>query len=510
MRSKRSRTFVLALALLTLGAPAATAHTQQLDRETIARIVGVAATASEDGVVRVSWPRTDVAVRVDGLPMRPAMGLGTWAAFQPAGDRAHLMGDTVLFEDEVDAAIDAAFAAGLEVTALHNHFFFDRPKVYFLHIGGAGDPLALASGVRAIWDAARRVRAGANAPAAAFEGGTPEPGALDTARLEQAIGAKGVLGDGVFKITLGREAAMHDVGFGGSMGLTTWMAFAGSDDLAAVAGDFAMTGAEVQPVLRALRGGGIHVVALHNHMIGEQPPYYFTHFWGKGDSLALARALRSALDAQRTAPEKAKDRAEIELDFEAMERGRPPQGFTSARTGSGEEAVWLVSEDPTSPGQSRGLVQTRADPTRGRFPLCIYDAFEASDVELSVSFKPLAGTVDQVAGLVFRYRDAGHYYVARANALEDNVVLYKIDGGKRTDLKPSGASRRTYGREAPIPLGNWSRLRVRVQGSHFDVWLDEQHLFHVVDETFAGPGKIGVWTKADSVTAFDALRIRAL
>ena len=248
------------------------------------------------------WPRKDVQVQVDGLPMRPFMGLGTWAAFQKADDGAMLMGDTVVFQDEVNPALDAAFANGLEVTAIHNHFFFDEPKVYFMHIGGSGDPDKLAHGVKAVWDAIKEVRKASPQPAKQFGGGVPTHGKLDTDKLASIVGTKGELQDEVYKITIGRNAEMHGMKFGGSMGLTTWAAFAGTDDLAVVDGDFAMTANEVQPVLKALRAAGINIVALHNHMNGETPSIYFTHFWGKGKAADIATGFHSALQAQANAP----------------------------------------------------------------------------------------------------------------------------------------------------------------------------------------------------------------
>ncbi|MBW3541829.1 MAG: DUF1259 domain-containing protein [Planctomycetes bacterium] len=277
-----------------------------LGGERIGDIMGIQATTTPDGVVRVGWPRKDVRVRVDGLPLRPFMGLGTWAAFQKSGEHAMVMGDTVVFEDEVNPAMDAAFRAGLDVTALHNHFLFDDPKVYFMHIGGSGCPDELAKGVRQVWDAVKAVRKQRPQPAKQFRGGVPEYGKLDTAGLARIVGHAGSLEDEIFKITIGRDAEMHGAKFGGSMGLTTWAAFAGTDDLAVVDGDFAMTAAEVQPVLKALRKADINVVALHNHMIGEAPAYYFVHFWGKGSAADLARGFQGALEAQQAAAEKPK------------------------------------------------------------------------------------------------------------------------------------------------------------------------------------------------------------
>lgn len=211
-----------------------------------------------------------------------------------------MMGDTVVFQDEVSPAMDAAFAQGLEVTALHNHFFYDEPKVYFMHIGGHGDAEALARGVKHVWDAIAAVRRAQPEPATTFPGEAPVPGgSLDVDAIGRVIGERATAEAGVVKITLGRNAVMHGSTFGKSMGLTTWAAFTGSDAHAVIDGDFAMTADEVQPVLRALRRVNIHVVALHNHMVGETPAYYFTHFWAKGPALDLARGFRAALDAQR-------------------------------------------------------------------------------------------------------------------------------------------------------------------------------------------------------------------
>jgi len=278
------------------------ASAAELSADSIGETIGVKATPMPDGVVRVPWPRKEVQVQVDGLAMRPFMGLGTWAAFQKTEGGAMLMGDTVVFQDEVNPAMDAAFANGLEVTALHNHFFYDEPKVYFIHIGGSGDPEKLAKGVKAVWDAIKKVRAEDPQPATRFMGDVPKHGRLNGQKLSDIIGANGELQDEVYKITIGRDAEMNGMKFGGSMGLTTWAAFAGTDGLAAVDGDFAMTTDEVQPVLKALRAAKINIVALHNHMNGETPSIYFTHFWGKGKAADIATGFHGALQAQANVP----------------------------------------------------------------------------------------------------------------------------------------------------------------------------------------------------------------
>ncbi len=279
----------------------------QLDKDQIARASGAKATVTPDGVVRIGWPRTDVKVTVDGMPLEPFAGLGSWAAFTPSKHGAMVMGDTVVFQDEVTPAMDAAFAHNLEVTGLHNHFFHDEPRVYFMHLGGEGAPDKLASGVKAVWDAIKKVRAASPRPATRFSGEVPRAGTIKGATIATVLGQKTETQAGVVKVTIGREGTMHGVKVDGSMGLTTWMAFSGSDDLAAVDGDFIMTAEEVQPVLRALRKANIHIVALHNHMVGERPAFYFTHFWGKAPAEELARGLKGALDAQARASKPKQD-----------------------------------------------------------------------------------------------------------------------------------------------------------------------------------------------------------
>ncbi len=273
----------------------------------IAKAAGTQTTVSGD-VVRIGWSRDDVAVKVDGVPFPPAAGLGSWAAFKPTGKEheAIVMGDTVVFQDEVDAAMDAAFAYGLSVTALHNHFFYDEPRVYFMHIEGHGAAPKLASAVKAVWDAIKRVRAANAQPATGFPGTVPKSGGeIGAKRIAAITGLDSTThSGGVVKISTGRMASMHGTQIDGSMGLTSWAAFTGSDELAVMDGDFIMTADEVQPVLKAMRKAGLHVVALHNHMIGEQPAFYFTHYWGKGSVAELAKGFKAALDAQEEIPQK--------------------------------------------------------------------------------------------------------------------------------------------------------------------------------------------------------------
>lgn len=209
--------------------------------------------------------------------------------------------------------------------------------------------------------------------------------------------------------------------------------------------------------------------------------------------------------ATRAAAQTPEPTMTMQTAFDAFAVGQPPPGFSIGLTGGGGPPAWIVQEDPLQSGAGRVLVQTSADSTSYRFPLCIAEGFSARDLDLSVRFAPIAGKVDRAAGLVWRYRDADNYYVVRANALEDNVVLYKVEGGKRSDLKPTDAGWLAYGVKIAVPSSAWSELRVSARDNRFAVSLNGTHLFDVEDATFASAGRVGLWTKADSVTAFDAL-----
>lgn len=279
----------------------ASARADALDVQAIGRAAGTKARRRPDGTVRIGWSREDVSVRVDGKPLEPAAGLGSWAAFRAAGDGALVMGDTVVFEDEITPALDAALAAGLELTALHNHFAFDRPPVYFMHLRGRGEAESLAAAVERVWDAIREVREAHPEPRDRFPGAPPEPGPLDAEALGAILGREPEPMGEVLKVSFPREGRVGGTELGGSMGLSTWAAFSGSDARATVDGDFAMTAGEVQPVVRALRAADLHVVALHNHMLEEEPRLFFLHYWGKGPAAELAEGLARAREAQESA-----------------------------------------------------------------------------------------------------------------------------------------------------------------------------------------------------------------
>lgn len=197
-----------------------------------------------------------------------------------------------------------------------------------------------------------------------------------------------------------------------------------------------------------------------------------------------------------------------EQDFEAAAVGALPTGWSVAMTSDGGAPRWEVARDATSPSGANVLAQVSDDRTSGRFPLAIYEGIETVDGAVGVHFKPVSGRVDQAAGLVWRYRDAQNYYIVRANALENNVVLYKVENGRRTPLAPVGRGD-DYGVEHRVPGQSWSTLAVAFSGTRFVVTFDGAPLFEVEDTTFTGAGKVGLWTKADSVTQFDGFEVTA-
>ncbi len=273
-----------------------------LDAAKIEHIVGLKGQYDEaENVYKIAVPRTDVAVSIDQQAMHPFRGLTSWAAFQ-AGKRteAMVMGDLVLFQDEVNPVMSAALDNGLTVTALHNHFFYDEPKVYFMHIGGEGTTEQLATGVRNALDTVKQVRAKSPSPAKTFNylpiasksNIKPEP-------IERILGLKGKVKDGMYKVVVGRTATMPcGCKVSAGMGVNTWAAFAGTDDHASVDGDFACLPGELQATLITLRRHGINIVAIHNHMEDEEPRVIFLHYWGVGSTMDLAKAIKATLDAQ--------------------------------------------------------------------------------------------------------------------------------------------------------------------------------------------------------------------
>ncbi|MGH7966689.1 MAG: DUF1259 domain-containing protein [Candidatus Binatia bacterium] len=270
----------------------------KLDTANIEQLTGAKGKLDEkEGVFKVNVPRTDLNVTVAGVKMTPPMGLTSWAAFQNVGDQTMIMGDMVVLEDQGNPVMDVALENGLTVTALHNHFFWDSPKVMFMHIGGMGETEKLATAVGKVFTKIKDTSGGkGQVPNADL---APAHTSLDPKKIEEIIGRQGEMNDGVYKITLGRTTKMNGHEIGNTMGVNTWAAFVGSDEKAVVDGDFVMFENELQPVLKALRGAGINVVAIHNHMTEESPRTVFLHYWGVGSPSDLAKGLKTALDAQK-------------------------------------------------------------------------------------------------------------------------------------------------------------------------------------------------------------------
>src|SRR5262245_40625704 len=260
-------TLVLVVAFGIAAAAPQKKASAKLETERIEKLTGVKGALNEkEGVFKVSVPRSDLSVTTAGVKMTPPMGLTSWAAFKRDGNRTMVMGDMVMTEDQVNPAMSTALNNGLEVTALHNHFFWDSPKVMFMHIGGMGDEAKLAAAVGRLFASMKQTAGGKGEIVTADI--DPTKSTLDAKKVEAILG-KGELTNGVYKVTIGRETKMHGQTAGNAMGVNTWAAFAGSDDKAVVDGDFAMLEQELQGVLKALRSAGINIVAIHQHMAGE-------------------------------------------------------------------------------------------------------------------------------------------------------------------------------------------------------------------------------------------------
>ncbi len=283
--------------VLVAASASATPLKTPFDTAKIEELTGARGSYNEkEGVFKVSILRSDLSIVAAGVRLTPPMGLTSWAAFTRAGQQTMVMGDMVLLEDQVNPVLSVALDNGLEVTALHNHFFWDSPKVMFMHIGGMGEEGRLAASVGKVFAKIKETSGGkGDTPHADID---PANSTLDGKKIEAVLGHVGELKDGVYKVTIGRETRMHGEAMGSTMGVNTWAAFAGSDEKAVVDGDFAMLESELQTVLKALRGAGIDIVAIHQHMSGESPRILFLHFWGLGRPEALAKGIKAALETQ--------------------------------------------------------------------------------------------------------------------------------------------------------------------------------------------------------------------
>jgi uncharacterized protein DUF1259 len=265
-----------------------------LDTAAIEKITGIKGKANK-GEYKITIPQNDLDIEVDGFRIIPPMGLGTWIAFTPAKEGAMIMGDIVLTENDLKPVQQEVIKQGLTISAIHNHFVRNHPNVLYMHIGGMGQTNDVAAKAKAVLDKVTESR-GHN-PAT---GSVPDvPYSIDTKKLDDIIGTRGEMSKGVYKYTIGRpDVALkeHGVLVSSFLGFNTWAAFQGSPDHAAIAGDFTMLEGEVAPVIKALVENGIEVVAVHNHMVHEQPRIFFLHYWGVGNAEQLARGLKAALE----------------------------------------------------------------------------------------------------------------------------------------------------------------------------------------------------------------------
>ena len=251
-------------------------------------------------VLKINIPRNDVHVTVDGVSTPTPFGFGGWLAMtKGSGGMDVMMGDLVLLEEEVNPVMSALLDNGLEVTALHNHFFYDEPRMFYMHVMGHGKPADLARMAKPAVDLIGHVQSQRGSATRSSGAAKTEAGKLDTAKIAQITGHEGEQTGQVYKITVGRDdLKIKEMGadINARMGLNTWAAFYGSDQNAVVAGDVAMLQKEVQPVLKALRSNGLEVVAIHHHMLDTDPQVIFLHYWGKGPVDKLAAGFRAALD----------------------------------------------------------------------------------------------------------------------------------------------------------------------------------------------------------------------
>ena len=275
------------------------ADAQAVDWQKVDDAFGRKAAVISGDAHRYGIPRTDLSVTLDGVAIKPALALGGWVAFRAMNDDAMFMGDLVLLEDEINPVMTALIENGIEITALHNHLLRANPASFYLHVGGMGDPVKMATAIRT-------ALAQSKTPLAAPAATTPPPIELDTAQLDQIIGVKGQANGGVYQFGVPRRdpATEKDAPLTppGPLGMATGIGFQPTGGgKAAITGDFVLTADEVNPVIKALRANGIEITALHSHMLDERPRLFFMHFWANDDAIKLAHGLRAALDRMANA-----------------------------------------------------------------------------------------------------------------------------------------------------------------------------------------------------------------
>ena len=268
----------------------------QLDTVTIEKVMGVKG-KSNNGEYKITIPQNDLNIEVDGFKIIPAMGLGTWIAFTPTKDGAMIMGDIILTETDLKPVQQEVIRQGLTITAIHNHFVRNHPNVVYMHVGGSGKTEMMAQKAKAVLDKVKEIRGGD--PSKGTASSEAVTNTLETTKLDEILGYKAEMSKGVYKYTIGRpdvKLKEHGTAVTTFLGFNTWAAFQGTPDHAAVAGDFTMLEDEVAPVIKALVENGIEVVAVHNHMVHEEPRIFFLHYWGVGNAEQLAKGLKTALD----------------------------------------------------------------------------------------------------------------------------------------------------------------------------------------------------------------------
>jgi hypothetical protein len=267
-----------------------------LDTVTIEKIMGLKGKFN-NGEYKITVPQNDLDIAVDGFKIIPAMGLGTWIDFAPSYDGSMIMGDIVVTETDVRPVQQEIIHQGLTISAIHNHFVRNHPNILFMHLGGSGPLEQVAQKARAVLDKIKEIRGGDPSKGTISNGTVANT--LDTKILDEILGYKGEMNKGVYKYTIGRpdvHLKEHGITVSTYMGFNTWAAFQGTPEKAAVAGDFTMLENEVEPVIKALVENGIEVVAVHNHMVHEQPRIFFLHYWGVGNVESLAKGLKAALN----------------------------------------------------------------------------------------------------------------------------------------------------------------------------------------------------------------------
>jgi hypothetical protein len=266
----------------------------KVDVATIERITGMKG-VEKNGEYKITVPQNDLKMMVDGFKIIPPMGLSSWVAFTPCGDSAMVMGDLILTEIDLKWIQQEVINQGFSITAIHNHFVRNRPTVMYMHIDRKADITTLANGVKSILNKIKEIR-GADP---AGEKADSVQNTLNVAQLDAILGQKGEMNKGVYKYTIGRpdvKLMEHGIPVSSFMGFNTWAAWQGTPDRAAVCGDFVMLENEVAPVIKELVIHGLEVVAVHNHMVHEEPKTFFLHYWGVGNAEQMAKGLKSALD----------------------------------------------------------------------------------------------------------------------------------------------------------------------------------------------------------------------